>query len=77
MLAAVLPAHVVIAAALVDARFWKIVTLTQSVEDRAGPPMEMQINDVHGALLAKQPALQRILTAGTSPVNARWPRCVA
>ena len=57
MLTAVRSAHVVIAAALIDARFRKFSAFTQFVENRAGPPMEMRIDDVHGALLAKQPLL--------------------
>jgi hypothetical protein len=32
-------------------RAGKILALAQLVENRSGPPMEMRVDDVHGALL--------------------------
>ena len=43
--------HVVVAAALVDFGLGEILALAELVENRPGPPVEMRIDDVHGALL--------------------------
>ena len=51
MLAGVGAAPIVVAAARIDPRVGEILALAQLVENRPGPPMEMRVDDVHGALL--------------------------
>src|SRR4029077_19244463 len=51
MAAGALPAKIAVATLVVDARLGKILALAQPVENRPGPPMEMRVDDVHGALL--------------------------
>ena len=58
MLAAVGTAPIIVAAARIDPRVGEILALAQLVENRPGPPMEMRVDDVHGALL---PSGSRIL----------------
>ncbi len=51
MAAAVLPAKIAVAALVVDVRPGEILALAQLVENRSRPPMEMRVDDMHGALL--------------------------
>jgi hypothetical protein len=46
-----LPAKIAVAALVVDVRPGEFLALAQLVENRSGPPMEMGVDDVHGALL--------------------------
>ena len=79
MLAAGVAAHVVVAAALVDARLGEVLALAELLENRAGPPMKMRIDDVHGRAvlpLAHRPDF-KILEGGLFRVNAPRPGCMA
>ncbi len=50
-------AHVVVAAALVDLAPRVVLPRAELVENRARPPMEMGIDDVHGAQSCKRPMI--------------------
>src|SRR5579862_5545163 len=69
MLAAVRATQIIVAAAVVRARSREISALAQLVENRPRPPVEMRIDNVHGALLPIG-CFQTILVGGPHPVNA-------
>jgi len=48
---AALPAVIAVTALVVDVGLGEILAFAQLVENRSGPPMEMRVDDVHGALL--------------------------
>jgi hypothetical protein len=74
MLAAGGSAHVVVAAALVDPGLGEFAALAQLVENRAGPPMEMRVDDVHGTTSCGMADEYRsILERGGTPVNVTHP----
>src|SRR5262249_17327310 len=49
VLAAVGAPHVIVAAAPIDPRAGVVLAPGELVENRPGPPMEMRVDDVHGA----------------------------
>jgi hypothetical protein len=50
MLTTVGAAHIVVTAERIHAGFGKASALAELFENRAGPPVKMRVNDVHGKL---------------------------
>ena len=69
MLAGLGPAHVVVAAALVDPSLGEILALAELFENRAGPPMEMRVDDMHGMMSCRWAGDSTILRGG--PVSGQ------
>src|SRR5215472_5302567 len=65
-------AEIAVAALVIDFGPRELAALAELVENRPGPPMEMGVDDVHGALLPKRLEFTVILVIGGWRVNAIW-----
>jgi hypothetical protein len=76
MLAGLGAAHVVVAATLVDPGRGEPLPLAELFENRAGPPMEMRVDNVHGMLSCRRRRFNDF-KGGLFRVNAPRPSCMA